>query len=152
MKVVTTNRKAFAKYHILETYEAGVVLKGSEVKSIRAGQVNLQDSFGRIEGEEAYLFNAHIAPYKSGGLYGHTDSTRRRKLLLHKSEIKRLMGKLIPKGFSLIPLEIFFSDRGVAKVKLGLAKGKTGPDRREEIRKKELGREMRREFKGRHKL
>ncbi len=152
MKVVAANRRAYAKYHILETYEAGLVLKGPEVKSIRAGRANLQDSFGRVEDEEAYLFNAHIAPYESGGRYGYVEPTRRRKLLLHKPEIKRLMGKLIAKGLSLIPLEIYFSDKGVAKVKLALAKRKTGPDRREDIRKKELGRELRREFKGRHRI
>ncbi len=152
MKVVAANRRALVKYHILETYEAGVSLTGSEVKSIRAGKANLQDSFGRIENEEAYLFNAHIPPYESGGLYGHSDPTRRRKLLLHKVEIRRLMGKLMIKGLTLIPLELYFSDKGLAKVKLGLGKGKTAPDHRDEIRKNELGREMRREFKGRHKL
>ena len=152
MKIVAANRRALVKYHILETYEAGISLTGSEVKSIRAGKANLQDSFGRIEKEEAYLFNAHISPYAMGGLYGHSDPTRRRKLLLHKAEIRRLMGKLMIKGLTLIPLEIYFSDKGMAKVKLGLGKGKTGPDRRDEIKKKELGREMRRDFKGRHNL
>jgi len=151
-KVVSTNRRAFSKYEILETVEAGMVLTGPEVKSLRGGGASLQDGFARIEGEQALLMNVHIAPYSYGSLHVQQDPTRTRKLLLNHKEIMRWMGRTIIKGLTIIPLEIYFNKRGKAKVKLGLAKGKRGPDRREDIKKKTIAREMQRDFSGRHRV
>jgi SsrA-binding protein len=146
MKAIAKNRRASFKYHILETFDAGICLTGPEVKSVRAGQLTLDDAFGRMDKNELYLWNAHIAPYKQGSLHVQQDPTRKRKLLLHKAEIKRILGKLTTKGLTLIPLEVYISDSGYAKVKLALGKGKLGPDRREDIKRKDLQREMRRRF------
>jgi SsrA-binding protein len=152
MKVVARNRRALHKYHVLETFDGGVSLTGPEVKSLRAGDASLDDGFGRVEGEEVFLWNVHIAPYKQGSLHVEQIPTRKRKILLHKAEIKRLIGKMTTKGLTLIPLEIYFGESGFAKVKLGLAKGKTAPDQREDIKRKDLDRELRRNFSGRHKV
>lgn len=152
MKIVARNRRASFRYHILETFDAGLVLTGPEVKSIRAGEVALEDGFGRMDGDQAVLWNVHIQPYKQGSLHVEQDATRKRKLLLHKEEIKRIQGKLTTRGLTLVPLELYFANSGYAKVKLALAKGKTGPDKREDIKKKTLQREMRRQFSGRHKI
>ncbi len=152
MKTAARNRRAFHKYSVLETFDGGLALTGPEVKSIRAGEVNLEDGFGRIENGEVFLWNVHIAPYKQGSLHVEQIPTRRRKILLHKAEIKRLFGKMTSKGLTLIPLEIYFGESGYAKVKLGLAKGKTGPDHREDIKRRELDRDLRRNFSGRRKI
>jgi SsrA-binding protein len=136
----------------LETFDGGLMLTGPEVKSIRAGQVNLEDGFGRVDGGEVFLWNVHVSPYKQGSLHVVQEPTRKRKVLLKKEEIKKILGKLTVKGLALIPLEIYFGDSGFAKVKLALAKGKTAPDKRESIKKKDVQREMRREYSGRHKL
>jgi SsrA-binding protein len=152
MKIIAQNRRAHHKYHILETFDGGLVLTGPEVKSLRAGQVNLEDGFGRIDNNEIYLWNVHISPYKQGSLHVTQEPTRRRKILLHAEEIRKLLGKMTVKGLTLVPLELYFSESGFAKVKLGLAKGKTGPDQREDKKKKDLQREMRRDFSGRHHL
>ncbi|MBI4397025.1 MAG: SsrA-binding protein SmpB [Elusimicrobia bacterium] len=152
MKVIAKNRRAEFRYHILEVFDGGLVLTGPEVKSLRAGQVTLEDGFGRLEKEEVYLWNVHIAPYKQGSLHVTQEAARRRKVLLHREEIKRILGKLTVKGLTLVPLEIYFSDSGFAKVKLGLAKGKTGPDKREDIKRKDVAREMRREFSGKQRI
>jgi SsrA-binding protein len=151
-KTIVTNRRAFTKYEILETLEAGIVLTGPEVKSLRAGNVNLQDGFARIEGEEAYLWNVHINPYTQGSLHVVQEPTRRRKLLLNKTEISKWMGRTITKGLTIVPLEIYFNKRGLAKIKLGLGRGKRGPDEREDIKKRTVQREMQREFAGKHKI
>lgn len=152
MKVVTRNRRAFHKYHILETFDGGLSLTGPEVKSLRGGDASLDDGFGRLDGGEVFLWNVHIAPYKQGSLHVEQNPTRRRKILLHKTEIKRLIGKMTVKGLTLVPLEIYFGDSGYAKVKLGLAKGKNAPDQREDIKRKDLDRELRRDFSGRKKI
>jgi SsrA-binding protein len=120
-KLVSRNRKAFHDYHIEETYEAGIVLQGTEVKSVRGARVNLRDSYARVEGGELYLFNMHISPYDPGNRYNH-DPRRTRKLLMHKAEIGRLAGKVQEKGYTLIPLKIYLK-RGLVKVELGLARG-----------------------------
>ncbi|MBE0478487.1 SsrA-binding protein SmpB [Candidatus Aerophobetes bacterium] len=138
------NKKATYDYEILETYEAGIALKGCEVKSIREKRVSFTDSFVRIRGGEAWLSNLHIAPYSSGD--ERQDPKRDRKLLLHRQEIRRLNGILSQKGLTLLPLRIYFKKNKV-KVKIGLAKGKRKYDKREAIRRKDTEREMRREMK-----
>ena len=142
-KVVATNRKAFHDYFIEERYEAGILLQGTEVKSLREGRVNLQDSYASVRGSEMFLHQCHISPYSHGNIMNH-DPTRVRKLLLHKAEIHKLLGKTQQKGLTLIPLRIYFSKRGYAKVELGLAKGKKLYDRRETIKTREAGREVQR--------
>lgn len=145
MKVVATNKKAYHDYHIEETYEAGMALRGTEVKSLREGKANLKDSFARIEKDEIFLLNCHISPYSHGNIANH-DPLRTRKLLLHKREIQRLIGKIQQKGYALIPLKIYFKNEK-AKVELGLAKGKKAYDKREDIKKREADREMEKAFK-----
>lgn len=140
-KPVATNRKAFHDYFIEERYEAGIMLQGTEVKSLREGRVNLQDSYASVRGSEVFLHQCHISPYSHGNIMNH-DPTRVRKLLLHKTEIHKLLGKTQQKGLTLIPLRIYFSKRGYAKVELGLAKGKKLYDRRETIKSREAGREV----------
>ena len=147
-KVVATNRKAFHDYFIEERYEAGIMLQGTEVKSLREGRVNLQDSYASVRGSEVFLHQCHISPYSHGNIMNH-DPTRVRKLLLHKTEIQKLLGKTQQKGLTLIPLRIYFSKRGYAKVELGLAKGKKLYDRRETIKTREAGREVQRAIKER---
>lgn len=147
-KIVATNRKAFHDYFIEERYEAGIMLQGTEVKSLREGRVNLQDSYASVRGTEVFLHQCHISPYSHGNIMNH-DPTRVRKLLLHKTEIHKLLGKTQQKGLTLIPLRIYFSKRGYAKVELGLAKGKKLYDRRETIKTREAGREVRRAIKER---
>ena len=146
---VATNRKALYEYHIIETFEAGLVLKGAEVKSLREKNTSLDAAFARAENGEIYLHNLHINPY----IYSTVDTPnplRTRKLLLKKTEIKRLTGKTQIRGYALIPLEIYFKD-GWAKVKLALAQGKKAPDKREAIKKRETDREARREFKDKYR-
>ena len=144
-KAVSINRRAFFNYEILEKYEVGIVLKGTEVKSIRQGQVNLRDSFGRIEGGEVYVLNLHISPYAQGSI-NNVSPTRTRKLLLHKGEIKRLVGKVSQKGLTLIPIRLYFKEN-LVKIELALAKAKKVYDKREKIKKRELEREIRRSSK-----
>jgi len=146
-KVIARNRKARHEYHIEETYEAGIVLQGTEVKSIRQGRVNLKDSFAIVEEGEVFLYNMHIAPYKHGNRYNH-DPERVRKLLLHKREIKGLIGKTREKGYTLVPLSLYFK-RNLVKVKLALGKGKNLHDKRDDIKKRTAQREIERAFKDR---
>lgn len=147
-KVVCKNNRAFHDYEILETLEAGLVLTGTEVKSLREGRVNLKDSYAKVEDGEIFLVDAHISPYSHGNIMNH-DPLRPRKLLLHKAEIRRLTGKVREKGLTLIPLQIYFRG-GRAKVELGLAKGRKLHDKRAEIKrrdeKRDLQRELRRKF------
>jgi SsrA-binding protein len=145
-KVVATNRKAYHDYFIEEKFEAGIVLRGTEVKSLREGRVNLQDSYASVQANEIFLHHCHISPYSHGNLMNH-DPIRTRKLLLHRKEINKLMGKTQQKGLTLVPLRIYFSKRGHAKVELGLAKGKKLYDRRESIKAREAGREVERAIK-----
>lgn len=142
IKVVTTNRNARRNYEVLDTYEAGLALLGSEVKSVRAGQMELKDSYCDIRRGEAYLVNAHIAPYDYAHEGGH-DPERMRKLLLHRRQIDRLAGALAEKGLTLVPLRVYFKD-GKAKVELALAKGKKTVDKRRSLRDREHQREMER--------
>jgi len=137
-KIIATNRKATYDYFILEKYEAGIVLKGTEVKSIRQGKVNLRDSFARIIKGEIFLMNMHISPYTHGNVFNH-DPLRDRKLLMHKKEIARLAGKVVQKGLALVPLSLYFKD-GRVKVELALVKGKKLYDKREDIKKRDLQR------------
>jgi SsrA-binding protein len=144
---VATNRKAHHDYFIEETLEAGLVLQGTEVKSLRLGLANLTDSYAIVKQDEVFLFNANISPYSHGNIMNH-EPLRTRKLLLHREEIRKLIGKITQKGFTLIPLKIYFS-RGKAKVLLGLAKGKKAFDKRETIKEKESKRELERAVKER---
>lgn len=140
-RLIAENRKARHDYHLLETYEAGVALLGTEVKAIREGRVNLRDAFGRVENAEVWLYGVHISPYSHRGYADH-DPVRRRRLLLHKSEIRKLIGKTVEKGFTLVPLQMYFKN-GRVKVALCLAKGKHTHDKRETIRRREAERETR---------
>ena len=146
---VATNRKAYHDYFIEETFEAGMSLQGTEVKSLRLGLANLTDSYAIVKNEEMFLLNANISPYPQGNLANH-EPLRTRKLLLHKEEIRKLTWKMTQKGFTLIPLKIYFT-RGKAKVLIGLAKGKKSYDKRETIRAKESKREVERVVKERNR-
>jgi len=145
-RIVCTNKKAFHDYHIESRLEAGMVLTGGEVKSLRAGRANLRDGYARIEHGEAYLHNVHISPY-AWTTHGSTDPRRVRKLLLHKREINKLTGKLQEKGLALIPLRIYFIANGRAKVELGLARGKKLYDKRAALKEKQSRRELQRVMK-----
>lgn len=142
IKIIATNKKAFHDYQILEKIEAGLVLTGTEVKSLRAGRCNLKDSYARIRDGEAWLVGLHISPYRNAGYASH-DPERERKLLLHKAEIKRIHRKVQEKGITLVPIRLYFK-RGLAKVEIGLAAGKREYDKRQEIARREQQREMKR--------
>jgi SsrA-binding protein len=141
---VAVNRKARHEYTISDTFEAGLVLTGTEIKSVRAGKVNLATAYARVDRGEAWLIGAHIAPYEQGNRYNHAP-TRDRKLLLHRVEIDSLVGRAAAKGLTIVPLRLYLS-RGRAKLELGLAKGKQQHDRRREIAEREGRREMEREL------
>ncbi len=146
-RIIADNRKAFHDYHILDTWEAGVALLGTEVKAIREGRVNLRDSFARMEKGEVWLMNVHISPYSHTG-YAHHDERRHRKLLLHRHEIQKLAGQVREKGLTLVPLQLYFKN-GRVKVALALVKGKQAHDKRETIRRREVDRETRAAIKAR---
>lgn len=141
-QVKATNRKALRDYHIEETMEAGIVLMGSEIKSIRGGRANLRDAYATVEGGEVFLYNMHISSYEQASQFGH-EPTRVRKLLLHKEQIKRLTGKMIEKGYTLVPIKLYIKN-GRAKLEMGLAKGKRQYDKRRELARKDAEREMER--------
>jgi len=145
---IATNRKAYRDYEVLESLEAGIELKGSEVKSLRQKKLNLDDSFARFEGNEVFLYNAHISHYTEAS-YLNVDPDRPRKLLLHKKQIQRIFGRLTQKGLTLIPLKAYFNSKGFAKVELALCKGKKLYDKRQDIKKRETDREIRRISKNR---
>lgn len=149
MKVVAQNKKARHDYFVEDTFEAGIVLTGTEVKSIRQGKVNLKDSFARIKDGEVLLMNMHISPYEQGNRFNQ-DAMRTRKLLLRKKEIFRLMGLTKEKGYSLVPLQLYFK-HGFAKVELALAKGKKLYDKRETMKERDSKREIERAFRDRQK-
>lgn len=140
VQVKATNRKAFRDFEVEEKFEAGIVLTGSEIKSIREGRVNLRDSYATIEGGEAFVYNMNISPYMQASYFGH-EPTRTRKLLLHKDEIKRLIGKINERGYTLVPLRLYLKS-GLAKVELGLARGRRKYDKRREIAQRDAEREM----------
>lgn len=144
-KVVTTNRKAFHDFIIFEKYEAGIVLSGTEIKSIRTGAINLKDSFCKIDDNEIFLYNCHISPFENGNRYNH-EPKRTRKLLLTKKEILKMQTKVKKEGYTIVPLEVYFK-QGLAKIEIGLAKGKKLHDKREDIAKKTQTREMQRASK-----
>jgi len=146
IKVICENRKARHDYQILETYEAGIALAGTEVKSLRAGKGNLRDSFARVENAELWLHNMHISPYEQGNRFNR-DPKRARKLLMHRREIMRLWGKTREKGLALIPLKAYFKD-GKVKIELALARGKKLYDKREDIAARETRRQMERIARG----
>ena len=146
-RIVSENRKALHDFHILETFEAGVVLQGTEVKAIREGRVNLRDSFARVEDGEVFVYNVHISPYSHRGYADH-EPTRKRKLLLHRQEIRKLIGKTVERGLTLVPLRLYFKG-GKVKVAISLAKGKQAHDKRETIRRREIDRETRAAVKSR---
>lgn len=145
-KVLSDNRKARFLYDILETYEAGIQLMGTEVKSIRAGKVNLQDGYALIRNGEAWLINVHISPYTSSSQYFNHDPRRTRKLLLHRQEIRKLIGKVEQQGLTLVPLKLYLK-RGLVKISIGLAKGKKLHDKREDVKRRQDQREMQRAMK-----
>ena len=147
-KVITTNRKAFHDYTIFEKYVAGIVLTGTEIKSIRKNAINLKDSFCKIEDGEIFLYNCHISPYEQGNRYNHK-AERTRKLLLTKKEILKMHSKIKKDGYTIVPLEVFIT-KGFAKVEIGLAKGKKLHDKRDDIAKKDHQREMDRASKIRY--
>ena len=140
-RIIAENHKAHHDYHLLETFEAGLALVGTEVKAIREGRVNLRDSFGRVEGGEVYVYNVHIGAYSSRGYADH-EPLRPRKLLLHRHEIRKLAGKTTEKGMTLVPVRMYFKN-GRVKIAVSLAKGKKDYDRRETIRRREIDRETR---------
>lgn len=148
-KIIAVNRRARHDYFIDESFEAGMVLVGSEVKSLREGRAALRDSYARISNGEIFLVNTHISPYPAANVFNH-EPTRMRKLLLHKKEIDRLTGKVKERGLTLIPLKLYFKE-GRAKVELGLARGKRTFDKRESLKKKMMRREVERSMKDRRR-
>src|SRR5687767_5096472 len=146
-RVIAENRKARHDYHVLETWESGVALLGTEVKAIREGRVNLRDSYARVENGEIWMLNVHISPYSHRGSANH-EEMRQRKLLLHRDEIRKMVGKVAEKGLTLVPLELYFK-KGRVKALVALAKGKQAHDKRETLRKREVDRETRAAVKAR---
>ena len=144
-KLIANNKKAYHEYFIEETYEAGVSLHGTEVKSLRMGRCSIKEAFVRIENAEVFVYGMHISPYEKGNIF-NKDPLRVKKLLLHKQEINKLLGKIKEKGYTLVPLQVYFSN-GRAKVEIGLARGKKLYDKRDDIAKKDARRETEREFK-----
>ena len=144
-RVVAKNRKARHEFHVLQTWEAGLVLQGTEVKSLRDGKANLADAYARLDGGELWLYNMHVSPYEAGNRFNH-DPLRRRKLLMHRSELRRLVGEVEQKGLTLVPLDVHFSG-GIAKVDLALVRGKKLHDKRDTLRERAVERDMERGFK-----
>lgn len=148
-KLLAQNRKAYHDFSIEETYEAGIVLFGTEIKSIRRGQVNLRDAYARVENGEVIVYNMHVSPYEQGNRFNH-EPLRPRKLLLHKSEIAKLIGAVREQGFTLVPTKLYLKN-GFCKMEIGLAKGKKLHDKREAMKKKEAAREIERAFRDRQR-
>ncbi len=149
MKIVTKNKKAFHDYDILERIEAGIVLSGDEVKSLRAGQISLTGSFATVHGGELYLINCHIAAYDKAFAKREEDATRRRKLLLHRKQLSNLIGDVSKKGITIVPLKIYFNKRNIAKVELGIAKHKKAAGKKQALKERDIRRETDREVRGR---
>lgn len=148
MKIISTNKKAFFNYEIYDTFEAGISLMGSEVKSIREGRISLKESYAEIKDGEVFLISCHISPYAPANRFNH-DPTRERKLLLHRREIKRLTGKIKEKGLTLVPTKVLINDKGKVKIEVSLARGKRAYQKREAIKERDREREMRAELKRR---
>ncbi|MDW7670145.1 MAG: SsrA-binding protein SmpB [Bacillota bacterium] len=149
IKVIAQNRKARHDYFIEETYETGIVLKGTEVKSIRGGRINLKEGYAKVENSEVFLYNVHISPYEQGNIF-NTDPIRVRKLLLHKREIRKLIGYVQQKGYSLIPLKAYLKN-GKVKIELAVARGKAQYDKRETIARRDADRRIQKELRERQK-
>lgn len=147
-RLIANNKKAYHDYFIEETYEAGIALHGTEVKSLRMGKYSIKESFIRIENEEVYIYGMHISPYEKGNIF-NKDPLRVKKLLLHKTEIRKLRAKIAEKGYTLVPLKVYFTN-SLVKVEIGLAKGKKLYDKRQDIAKKDQRREAERDFKVRN--
>ncbi|MBQ8318215.1 MAG: SsrA-binding protein SmpB [Lachnospiraceae bacterium] len=147
-RLIANNKKAYHDYFIEDTYEAGIALAGTEVKSLRMGKCSIKESFIRVEDEEVFVYQMHISPYEKGNIF-NKDPLRVRKLLLHKSEIRKLIGQQKMKGYTLIPLRVYFKD-SLVKVEVGLARGKKLYDKRDDIAKKDVKREAERDFKVRN--
>jgi len=145
---VAVNKKAYHNFELVEKFEAGVALLGSEVKSLRSGQADLEGSYARIDGSECWLVGAKISPYQQAGITGH-EPTRKRKLLLHKTQIRRIRTKLEQRGFTFVPLRIYFNQRGIAKIELALARGKRQYDKRKTITERQQKRDIDRDMKKR---
>ncbi len=148
--IIARNKKAYHDFHILETYEAGLALQGTEVKSLRAGKCSMRESFGGLDAGEVFLYDLHIPPYSEGNIHNH-EPKRKRKLLMHKGEIQRLIGKVAEKGLTLVPTKIYFNDRGKAKVEIALAVGKKLYDKRQDIATKDAKRDIDRALRERQK-
>ena len=148
VKLIANNKKAYHDYFILETYEAGIALSGTEVKSLRMGKCSIKESFIRVESGEMYIYGMHISPYEKGNIF-NKDPLRVRKLLLHKAEINKMLGKTKEKGMAIVPLKVYFKG-SLVKVEIGLAKGKKLYDKRQDIAKKDQKREAERDFKVRN--
>lgn len=148
-RVIAENRKARHDYHVLDTWEAGLVLLGTEVKALREGRVNLRDSYARVDDGEVWLMNVHISPYSHRGYADHAER-RQRKLLLHQHEIRKLVGRTVEKGLTLVPLELYFKN-GRVKVVLALARGRQAHDKRETLRRRDIDRETRAAVKERRR-
>ena len=149
-KLLANNKKARHDYFIEEVYEAGLVLTGTEIKSLRQGRVNLKESYAKIEKGEVFIYNMHISPYEQGNRYNH-DPLRPRKLLLHRKEINKLIGETKEQGYTLVPLKVYLKN-GFAKVLIGLGRGKKQYDKREDLKKKEAKRDIERAFRDRQKM
>ncbi|MFA5038554.1 MAG: SsrA-binding protein SmpB [Candidatus Omnitrophota bacterium] len=145
-RVIATNRKLYRDYEVLETFECGIELKGSEVKSLREAKATIDDAFGRIEASQVYLYNCHIQPYEKAS-YFKEEATRPRRLLLHKPQIRKLIGQITQRGFTLAPYKLYFNSKGLVKVAMSLVRGKKSYDRREDIKKRDTDREMRRSIR-----
>jgi SsrA-binding protein len=148
MRVIATNKKAYHNYEIFDSYEAGISLLGSEVKSIRDGRISLKEGYAEIKGGEVYLINCNVSPYAPANRFNH-EPKRERKLLLHRRQIKRLIGKIKEKGFTLVPTKVLINDKGKVKVEIALAKGKRAYQKKETIKERDLERELRAEIKRR---
>ena len=145
-RVICSNRKLFRDYEVLDTFECGIELKGSEVKSLRDAKANIDDAFARAESGEILLYNCHIPPYEKAS-YFKEEATRPRRLLLHRAQIRKLIGQVSQRGYTLAPMRVYFNKRGLVKVALSLVKGKKLYDRRQEIKKKDMEREIRRSMR-----
>jgi SsrA-binding protein len=148
MKIVASNKKAYFNYEIVESLEAGVALLGSEVKSIREGRVSLKDSYAEVKNGEVFLLHMNVSPYEQANIFNH-DPLREKKLLLHRREIKRLIGKIREKGYTLIPTKVLLNEKGKVKVEISLAKGKRTYEKKRAIKERDLEREVRAELKRR---
>lgn len=146
-KLIANNKKARYEYFVEETFEAGIVLVGTEVKSVRAGKISIKEAYAEVKDGELFMKNAHVAPYELGNRF-NVDPLRIRKLLLHKREIKKLLGLSTQEGYTLIPLQVYINDRGLIKVQVGVCKGKKLYDKRESMAKKDVERRLQKEFKG----